>query len=129
MSEVLSRRDLSDEEVARDCAHQFRRAELSGSASELVRWARSWGWPLVRFVETEGPGEVERLRDRVDELEDDLDAQGYADDDLSRLRELLDELKEAIEDSELTAAARSEELLKLHAKLEREVEDLGKAEA
>lgn len=42
MSELLSRCDLTDEEVRKDALHELARAEAAGEAA-LAQWARTWG--------------------------------------------------------------------------------------
>lgn len=41
---LLSRLDLSNDEVAKDCEHELRRC---GDDAHFAKWARKWGEPIV----------------------------------------------------------------------------------
>ena len=54
MREHMSLRDLADDEVRRDAAHELSRAEAAGDA-ELAAWARKWGRPALAAIEAATP--------------------------------------------------------------------------
>lgn len=111
-SALLSRMDLSDGEVIKDAAHQFRRCD---SEAALAGWARKWGGAFVAKLlagpdrdDVEDTEEYREVSGSLDELTTAANAAVHALEKLAERDDLADDVGGTIENiaGELEQAVR-----------------------